>query len=61
MASKREQEIAARKAADPLAQALGRDDIDYASDELPTAPRAIVVEPKKIPTAKHCPTCTCGE
>jgi len=37
--SKRQQEIEARKAADPIAQAIGRDDIDYESDELPTAPR----------------------
>jgi hypothetical protein len=37
--SRKEQEIEARKAADPIAQALGRTDIDYSSDELPTAPR----------------------
>ena len=37
--SKRQQEIEARRAADPIAQAIGRDDIDYESDELPTAPR----------------------
>lgn len=39
MASKRQKEIEARRAADPVAQALGREDIDYTSDELPTAPR----------------------
>lgn len=38
--SKRKQEIEARRAADPIAQALGRTDIDYESDELPAAPRA---------------------
>lgn len=37
--SKRQLEIEARRAADPIAQAVGRDDIDYSSDELPTAPR----------------------
>jgi hypothetical protein len=47
--SKRQQEIEARKAADPIAQAVGRDDIDYESDELPTAPR---------PTAPY-QGCTC--
>jgi len=37
--SRKEQEIEARRAADPIAQAIGREDIDYSSDELPTAPR----------------------
>lgn len=37
--SRRQKEIEARKAADPIAQALGRTDIDYESDDLPTAPR----------------------
>jgi hypothetical protein len=45
--SKRQLEIEARRAADPIAQALGRTDIDYSTDELPTAPRSVVpsVEP----------------
>lgn len=38
--SKRQLEIEARMAADPIAQALGRTDIDYSDpDQLPTAPR----------------------
>jgi hypothetical protein len=37
--SRKQQEIEARKAADPIAQALGRTDIDYSTDALPTAPR----------------------
>lgn len=37
--SKRTLEIEARRAADPIAQELGRTDIDYGSDDLPTAPR----------------------
>lgn len=37
--SRRMAEIEARKAADPLARAVGREDIDYSSDELLTAPR----------------------
>ena len=41
--SRRAQEAEARKAADPLAQALGREDIDYESDDLPTAPRLTVI------------------
>lgn len=41
--SRRQQEIEARRAADPIAQAIGRDDIDYESDELPTAPRLVAV------------------
>jgi hypothetical protein len=37
--SRRQQEIEARKASDPLAQLMERNDIDYGSDELPVAPR----------------------
>lgn len=39
--SKRTLEIEDRKAADPIAQKLGRVDIDYSSDDLPTAPRTV--------------------
>lgn len=46
--SKRQLEIEARMAADPIAQAIGRTDIDYSDpDQLPTAPRAIQVAPFK--------------
>jgi hypothetical protein len=37
--SKRKQEIEARKASDPISQLMEREDVDYSSDELPTAPR----------------------
>lgn len=54
--SKRQQEIEARKASDVAAQAVGRDDIDYSSDELPAAPRQATVLPEtKIRTP--CPAC----
>lgn len=39
--SRKQREIEARRAADPLAQAVGREDIDYGSDDLPTAPRSV--------------------
>lgn len=40
--SRKQKEIEARKAADPIAQALGRVDIDYTDpDQLPTAPRVV--------------------
>ncbi len=42
--SKKQREIEARKAADPIAQVIGRDDIDYSTDELPTAPRVLDVK-----------------
>ena len=43
--SKRQQEIEARKASDPIAQVVGRTDIDYTDpDQLPTAPRVSAVE-----------------
>lgn len=51
--SKRQQEIEARKASDPIAQALGRTDIDYTTDELPTAPRGI--SPSAIRTGEFGP------
>lgn len=67
--SRKQREIEARRAADPVAQALGRDDIDYSTDELPTAPRSIVVKligeeqnltrPVREISVKHCATCTC--
>lgn len=41
MASKKQREIEARKAADPIAQVMEREDIDYSSDELPSAPRVV--------------------
>lgn len=41
--SRKQLAIEARKASDPIAQSLGRTDIDYESDELPTAPRVTVV------------------
>jgi len=38
--SKRQLDIEARMASDPIAQAVGREDIDYTDpDQLPTAPR----------------------
>lgn len=40
--SRKQQEVEARRAADPIAQAVGRDDIDYSTDELPAAPRDTV-------------------
>jgi hypothetical protein len=40
--SRRQREIEARKAADPIAQVVGRNDIDYGSDDLPAAPRSSV-------------------
>lgn len=36
--SKRQREIEARRAADPIAQLMDRVDVDYSSDDLPTAP-----------------------
>lgn len=39
--SKRQREIEARRAADPIAQVVGRTDVDYSTDELPTAPRVV--------------------
>lgn len=55
-ASKREQEIAARRESDVVARVVGRDDIDYSSDELPAAPRQVTVLPEtKIRTP--CPAC----
>lgn len=51
--SKRQLDIEARKAADPIAQALGREDIDYTDpDQLPTAPRLGSIRPRSI-----CPHC----
>lgn len=41
--SRKQREIDARIAADPIAQAMGRTDIDYSSDDLPTAPRSVRV------------------
>ena len=38
--NKRELEAAARRAADPLSQVVGRDDIDYEHEDLPAAPRS---------------------
>jgi len=41
--SRKQREIEARRASDPIAQALGRTDIDHENpDELPTAPRVSV-------------------
>lgn len=66
MASKRQQLIDARRDSDPIAQLMEREDVDYESDELPTAPRDIRSTPityrpvgTEIETEKHCPTCTC--
>jgi hypothetical protein len=65
MASKRQQLIEARKASDPIAQLMEREDVDYESDELPTAPRDIrstpITYPAETEPGKHCPTCTCGD
>lgn len=60
--SRKARDIEARRAADPIAQAVGRVDIDYSDpDQLPTAPRVsvqpVVVAPKLI--EKHCASCTC--
>lgn len=42
--SRKQREIAARRAADPIAQIVERTDIDYSDpDQLPTAPRATAV------------------
>ncbi len=48
--SKRQEAIEARIASDPIAQKVGRTDIDYTNpDELPTAPRmAVVSEPATV-------------
>lgn len=55
--SERQQEIDARRAADPIAQALERTDIDYTSDELPTAPRVVTEVPKFATDSELCPCC----
>jgi hypothetical protein len=66
--SRKAREIEARRAADPIAQALGRTDIDYTDpDQLPSAPRItlpavpVVIEAELAPKefVKHCATCTC--
>lgn len=41
--NRRQQEAEARRAADPLSEKVGRDDIDYAHEDLPPAPRYPIV------------------
>jgi hypothetical protein len=43
--SRKQKEIEARRAADPLSQVVGRVDIDYGSDDLPTAPPILKARP----------------
>lgn len=51
--SRRQQEIEARRASDPIAQFMEREDVDYTDpDQLPTAPRNDYLRPHSI-----CPQC----
>lgn len=53
--SRKARDIEARRAADPIAQAIGRSDIDYTDpDQLPTAPRMVKTEAEKTKCSNHC-------
>jgi hypothetical protein len=51
--SRKQQEIDARIAADPIARLMERDDVDYSTDELPTAPRIEAAPFQKSHEAKY--------